>query len=100
MEQMMLDITSDYLTVIPFLIGTSSFVLGLFVDKFSGLSAAMKKVYRVLILSLLIPSTIMILYGISLINDSSTYGPHMVLFILMLAPIGTMLYLISRSTFA
>jgi hypothetical protein len=100
MEWIMLDITSDYLTVIPFLIGTSSFVLGLFIEKNTGLTGTMKKVYRVLILSLLIPSTIMIVYGISLISDASTFTPHLILFTLMLAPIGTMLYLISRRSFA
>src|ERR687891_2635056 len=57
-------ITQNLLTVVSFLVGTTSFILGLTIQNTSRLTATMNKYFRMMILALLLPALVIITYGI------------------------------------
>lgn len=81
--------TQNFLTVVSFLIGTSSFILGLSIQNASKLTATMNRYFRILILAMVIPSIVIILYGIGVVG--STLGPgdehYLLLLFLLLYPL-------------
>ena len=62
--------TQNFLTVVSFLIGTSSFILGLSIQNASKLTATMNRYFRILILAMVIPSIVIILYGIVVVGST------------------------------
>lgn len=77
-------VTQNLLTVVSFLIGTSSFILGLSIQNISKVepNPIINKYFNVLILALVVPSVIIIAYGIGLVG--STLEPGDVHYLLLL----------------
>ena len=90
--------TQNFLTVVSFLTGTSSFILGLSISNASKLSATMNRYFRILILAMVIPAIVIIIYGIAVVG--SALGPgdehYLLLLFLLFVPTGAILFLLSR----
>lgn len=91
-------ITQNLLTVVSFLVGTTSFVLGLTIQNASRLTATMNSYFRTMILALLIPAIIIITYGI--IITASTLDPgdehYLMLLFALYVPSGAILFLLRK----
>jgi hypothetical protein len=108
-------LTQNVLTVVSFLIGTSSFVLGFRIQNAARTtttestspstttkpaipSSIINKYFEILILALVIPSVIIIIYGILLIG-SHLYpedAPYLLLLFALFIPAGTVLFLVTK----
>src|SRR5262249_3395435 len=103
-------ITQNLLTLVSFLLGTSSFILGLRIQSAartastsqsssstsSSLSPSIiDKYFQLLILALVIPALIIIIYGIALIGSHVYYGnvSYLILLFTLFAPAGVVLFL-------
>ena len=90
--------TQNFLTVVSFLTGTASFILGLSISNASKLSATMNRYFRILILAMVIPAIVIIVYGIAVVG--SALGPgdghYLLLLFLLFIPTGAILFLLSR----
>jgi hypothetical protein len=109
-EQMMMTTNIDYsiitsltdnlLTVVSFLIGTSSFVLGLRLQNLSksGANSIINKYFSILILALIVPSVIIIAYGIFVIGSSIEPGDmdYLLLLFSLFVPAGVILFLVGK----
>jgi hypothetical protein len=101
MEISVAEIINTFLTVIAFLVAVATFILGFFMQlEFDNkLTDRMKKYHRILSLSLLIPSTIMISLGIYLITTTG-YNQASIMYIMALTsvfvPIGVLLVLMTK----
>ena len=90
--------TQNFLTVVSFLTGTASFILGLSISNASKLSATMNRYFRILILAMVIPAIVIIVYGIAVVG--SALGPgdghYLLLLFLLFVPTGAILFLLTR----
>lgn len=110
-------LTSNILTGVAFLIGTSSFILGLRIQSISKTispvdndaqlnmakpspspSTAITKYYELLILTLVFPAIVINMYGI-LVVASHLYmedAPYLLLLFVLFIPIGAILFLVKK----
>jgi len=106
-------LTGNILTVVSFLIGTSSFILGLRIQSASKTAAVVDqgaptnrltsssvitKYYELLIVALVAPSIVINIYGILLIS-SHLYvedTPYLLLLFVLFIPIGAILFLVKK----
>lgn len=107
-------LTGNILTAVSFLIGTSSFILGLRIQSASKTttivdgdaqikrstspSSIITKYYELLILALVIPSIVINIYGI-LVVASHLYledMPYLLLLFVLFIPIGAILFLVKK----
>ena len=106
-------LTSNILTGVSFLIGTSSFILGLRIQninktmttteddsqkKISSPSTTITKYYELLILALVFPAIVINVYGI-LAVASHLYledAPYLILLFVLFIPIGVILFLVKK----
>ena len=109
-EQMMMTTNVDYsvitsltdnlLTVVSFLIGTSSFVLGLRIQNLSksGANSIINKYFSILILALIVSSVIIAAYGIFVIGNSIEPGDidYLLLLFSLFVPAGVILFLVGK----
>ena len=98
-------ITQNILTIVSFLIGTSSFVLGLRIQHISRSSSSssplwkiMNKYFDMLILALAIPSIIIIIFGIILVGNKLDPGDfaYLLLLFALFIPAGVVLFLVKK----
>ena len=108
-------LTGNILTAVSFLIGTSSFILGLRIQSASKTAAAVDlgapmnrltpsslsiitKYYELLIVALIAPSIVINIYGILLVS-SHLYvedTPYLLLLFVLFIPIGAILFLVKK----
>jgi hypothetical protein len=97
-------LTQNVLTIVSLLIGTSSFILGLRIQNLarstsssSSSSIIMNKYFDLLILALVIPSVIIIIFGIILVGSNLDPGDfaYLLLFALFI-PAGVVLFLVKK----
>jgi nitrogen fixation/metabolism regulation signal transduction histidine kinase len=98
-------LTQNVLTIVSLLIGTSSFILGLRIQNLarstsssSSSSILMNKYFDLLILALVIPSVIIIIFGIILVGyklDPGDFAYLLLLFALFI-PAGVVLFLVKK----
>lgn len=98
-------ITQNTLTIVSLLIGTSSFILGLRIQNLTRspatttpISALMNKYFELLILTLAIPSVIIIVFGIIIVGiqlDPGDFAYLLLLFALFI-PAGAVLFLVKK----
>jgi hypothetical protein len=106
-------LTGNILTVVSFLVGTSSFILGLRIQSASKTAAVadqgaptnrltsssvITKYYELLIVALVAPSIVINIYGILLIS-SHLYvedTPYLLLLFVLFIPIGAILFLVKK----
>ena len=108
-------LTGNILTVVSFLVGTSSFILGLRIQSASkkttvvdqgaptnrstpSASSMITKYYELLIVALVAPSIVINIYGILLIS-SHLYvedTPYLLLLFVLFIPIGAILFLVKK----
>jgi hypothetical protein len=100
-------ITQNHLTLVSFLLGTSSFILGLRIQSAGRTSQSssptssllpssiIDKYFQLLILVLVIPAIIIIIYGIVIIGTHIYYGnvSYLILLFTLFAPAGVVLFL-------
>ena len=98
-------ITQNILTIVSFLIGTSSFVLGLRIQHISRSSSTssplwkiMNKYFDMLILALVIPAIVLIIFGIMILGNQMDPGDlaYLLLLFVLFIPAGAVLFLVSR----
>ena len=99
-------LTQNILTIVSFLIGTSSFILGLRIQSTARTATAattpqssiMHKSFELLILALIIPSVAINIYGILLVG-SHLYledAPYLLLLFALFIPAGAILFLVIK----
>jgi heme/copper-type cytochrome/quinol oxidase subunit 2 len=95
-------ITGNVLTVVSFLIGTSSFILGLRIQNAAKSattpSLSITKYFEILILALVIPAIIINIFGILLVG-SHLYpadSPYLALVYALFIPAGAILFLVVK----
>lgn len=91
-------ITQNLLTVVSFLIGTASFILGLSIQNASRLTTTMNKYFRTMILALVIPSIVIISYGVIIVAYSVDPGDehYLLLLFALYVPSGAILFLLTK----
>jgi hypothetical protein len=103
-------ITQNILTIVSFLIGTSSFILGLRIQNLARQTqqpqpsstllplSIMNKYFELLILALVIPSIIIIIYGILLVGSVLDPGDvaYLLLLFALFIPAGAVLFLLKK----
>jgi hypothetical protein len=93
-------VTDNLLTVVSFLIGTSSFVLGLRIQNLSksAPNPIINKYFSILILALVVPSIIITAYGIFVIGSSIEPGDmdYLLLLFSLFVPAGVILFLVGK----
>ena len=105
-------ITQNILVVVSFLIGTSSFILGLRIQNVARIagstpsststltspSSIMNRYFELLILALVIPSVIINIYGILLVGSHLYPGdsPYLLLLFALFIPAGAILFLVRK----
>jgi hypothetical protein len=109
-------LTQNVLTIVSFLIGTSSFILGLRIQNAARTttestssssptttkptipSSIINKYFEILILALVIPALIIIIYGILLVGSHLYPGdaPYLLLLFALFIPAGTVLFLVRK----
>jgi hypothetical protein len=106
-------LTQNVLTIVSFLIGTSSFILGLRIQNAARTTtesrssssqpptlptSIMNKYFELLILALVIPSVIINIYGILLVGShlDPEDTPYLLLLFALFIPIGAVLFLVRK----
>jgi hypothetical protein len=96
-------LTQNVLTIVSLLIGTSSFILGLRIQNLarstsSYSSIIMNKYFDLLILALVIPSVIIIIFGIILVGSNLDPGDfaYLLLLFALFIPAGVVLFLVKK----
>lgn len=105
-------LTQNVLTIVSFLIGTSSFILGLRIQNAARPtteptsssssptlpSSIMNKYFELLILALVIPSVIINIYGILLVGSHLYPGdaPYLLLLFALFIPAGAVIFLVRK----
>ena len=91
-------ITQNLLTVVAFLLGTSSFILGLNIQNVSRLTNVMNNYLKVLILALVFPAIFINIYGIALIGNTIEPGDihYLIILLSLFVPSGAILFLLSK----
>jgi hypothetical protein len=99
-------LTQNTLTIVSLLIGTSSFILGLRIQNLtrsslntSPTSILMNKYFELLILALVIPSVIIIVFGIIIVGRQLDPGDsaYLLLLFALFIPAGAVLFLVKKS---
>jgi hypothetical protein len=90
-EESFRNIISNYLSVISFLVGSSSFVLGLY----GALKSSTTKdlYYKTIVICIALPALILIIIGISLAFNVSHFQYYLAIFGLLFVPITAILIL-------
>jgi hypothetical protein len=94
-------VTDNLLTVVSFLVGTSSFVLGLRIQNLSksASNSVIDKYFTILILALIVPSVVITAYGIFVIGSSSIEPgdiDYLLLLFSLFVPAGVILFLVGK----
>ncbi|HEY6534787.1 MAG TPA: hypothetical protein VIY08_03115 [Candidatus Nitrosocosmicus sp.] len=99
-------LTGNILATVSFLIGTSSFILGLRIQNAARItpslstlpSSTINKYFDLLILALVIPSIVINIYGILTIGNHlyPEDTPYLILLFVLFMPIGVILFLIKK----
>ena len=91
-------ITQNLLTVVAFLLGTSSFILGLNIQNVSRLTNVMNNYLKILILALVFPAIFINIYGIALIGITIEQGDihYLIILFSLFVPSGAILFLLSK----
>jgi hypothetical protein len=107
-------LTGNILTAVSFLIGTSSFILGLRIQSASRITSAVDhgaptsrlmptssiitKYYELLIVALVAPSIMINIYGILVVASHLylEYTPYLLLLFVLFKPIGAILFLVKK----
>jgi hypothetical protein len=93
-------ITQNLVTEVSFLIGTSSFILGLRIQSAARTTtpSVMDKYFELLILALIIPAISIITYGIVLIGSHIYKGnvSYLLLLFALFVPVGAILFLVKK----
>jgi len=108
-------LTSNILTGVSFLIGTSSFILGLRIQSISKTitalgdstkpgqqisppSTTITKYYEMLILALVLPAIVINIYGILAVASHLYFedAPYLLLLFVLFIPIGVILFLVKK----
>ena len=91
-------ITQNLLTVVSFLVGTTSFVLGLTIQNAPRLTSTMKSYFRTMILALLVPAIVIITYGIIVTAYAIDPGDehYLLLLFALYVPSGAILFLLRK----
>lgn len=108
-------LTSNILTGVSFLIGTSSFILGLRIQSISKTimplddstktrqpisppSTTITKYYELLILALVLPAIVINIYGILAVASHLYFedAPYLLLLFVLFIPIGVILFLVKK----
>ncbi len=91
-------VTQNLLTIVAFLLGTSSFIMGLSIQNSSRLTSTMNRYFRILILAMVIPSIVIIIYGIVLVGSALDLGDvhYLLLLFALFVPAGAILFLLSK----
>lgn len=99
-------LTGNILATVSFLIGTSSFILGLRIQNAARItpslstlpSSTINKYFDLLILALVIPSIVINIYGILTIGNHlyPEDTPYLILLFVLFMPIGAILFLIKK----
>lgn len=107
-------LTGNVLTAVSFLIGTSSFILGLRIQSASKTAAVVDrgapssqltpsssiitKYYELLIIALVVPSIVINIYGILLVSNHLYLEdtPYLLLLFVLFIPIGAILFLVKK----
>jgi hypothetical protein len=84
-------VISDYLSVISFLVGSSSFVLGLYATVRA--STTKDRYYKAIVTCIALPALILIILGIFLIFNISYFQYYLAIFSLLFVPIIAILIL-------
>lgn len=87
-------IIQNLLTVVSFLIGTASFILGLHIQNVAKLSEQINKYMKVFILALVFPAIFIIFYGIIIngINLEAEYIHYLIILTVLFVPVFIILY--------
>lgn len=101
LEDIAADLSSviqNMLTVVSFLIGTCSFILGLTIQNSSKMSMQIYKYSKILMLAMVIPSLITITYGIIIVGYGLELGDisYLLLLFVLYVPAGVIVLLISK----
>jgi hypothetical protein len=99
-------LTGNILATVSFLIGTSSFILGLRIQNAARItpslstlpSSIINRYFDLLILALVIPSIVINMYGI-LVIENHLYAedtPYLLLLFVLFIPIGVILFLVKK----
>ncbi|MDF0679490.1 MAG: hypothetical protein P0116_00830 [Candidatus Nitrosocosmicus sp.] len=107
-------LTGNVLTAVSFLIGTSSFILGLRIQsaskpaavvdrkapssQFTPSASIITKYYELLIIALVVPSIVINIYGILLLSTHLYLEdtPYLLLLFVLFIPIGAILFLVKK----
>lgn len=103
-------LTGNILTAVSFLIGTSSFILGLRIQSAAktiavsdqgsptSKSSVITKYYELLIVALVAPSIVINIYGILLVSSHlyTEDTPYLLLLFVLFIPIGAILFLVKK----
>jgi hypothetical protein len=101
--QLVPGITGNVLTVVSFLIGTSSFIVGLRIQNATNNvttpSSSITGYFELLILALVIPAIIFNIYGIFLVEGhlDPSNSPYLILIYAHFIPAGAILFLVVKS---
>lgn len=92
-------IIQNMLTVVAFLIGTCSFILGLTIQNASKMSLETYRYLRMLILAMVIPSIVTISYGVILVGSGLKLSDltYLLLLIVLYVPAGVIILLLSKT---
>ena len=91
-------IIQNMLTVVAFLIGTCSFILGLTIQNASKMTGEIYKYSKLLMLAMVIPSIITITYGIVIVGYGLKLADisYLLLLFVLYVPSGVIIFLISK----
>ena len=91
-------IIQNLLTVVSFLLGTASFILGLYIQNFTKLTEIMNKYFKILIFALVFPSIFIIIYGIILAGINIAPGDihYLIILSILFVPASVILFLVSK----
>lgn len=91
-------VIQNLLTVVSFLLGTSSFILGLNIQNITKLSIQMNNYFKILILTLVLPAIFIIIYGIFLVGTTIEANDihYLIILISLFVPSGAILFLLSK----
>ena len=91
-------IIQNLLTVVSFLLGTASFILGIHIQNFTKLTNLMNKYLKMLILALVFPSIFIIMYGIILTSVNIAPGDihYLIILSILFVPASIILFLVSK----
>lgn len=91
-------VIQNLLTVVSFLLGTSSFILGLNIQNITKLSIQMNNYFKILILTLVSPAIFIIIYGIFLVGTTIEANDihYLIILISLFVPSGAILFLLSK----